>query len=217
MGTLVDLWKHIYAMEVSMQPWKTISRELVLDMGKYLKVEKHSVELPDKRVIDDWSWVIIPDYVNVVAITPDHEFICFRQVKYAVEGTTLAIVGGFIDQDEDPLEAAKRELREETGYEAERWISLGQFSVDANRGAGKGNFFLALEAAKIGEPIADDLEEQELLLMRKNDIRSELMAGEFKVLSWSAILAMALIHLDMQGNEMDRRILHRRILPVSKT
>jgi ADP-ribose pyrophosphatase len=179
-----------------MEPWKTLSREIVLDRGKFLKVENHVVQLPDGRIIDDWPWVIIPDYVNVVAITMDKKFICFRQVKYAVEGTSLAIVGGLIEPNESALEAAKRELVEETGYEAGRWISLGEYSVDANRGAGKGNFFLALYAMKVTEPISDDLEEQELLLLSRNEILDSLRNGEFKALSWSANVAMAIIHLE---------------------
>jgi ADP-ribose pyrophosphatase len=179
-----------------MEPWKTLSKDLILDCGKYLKVEKHSVELSDGRIIDDWPWVIIPDYANVVALTMDKKFICFRQVKYAVEGTSLAIVGGLIEPNESPLEAAKRELLEETGYEAGRWISLGEYSVDANRGAGKGNFYLAIYAAKVTEPNSDDLEEQELLLLSRNEILDALRNGEFKVLSWSANVALALVHLE---------------------
>jgi ADP-ribose pyrophosphatase len=179
-----------------MEPWKTLSREIVLDRGKFLKVENHVVQLPDGRIIDDWPWVIIPDYVNVVAITMDKKFICFRQVKYAVEGTSLAMVGGLIEPNESALEAAKRELVEETGYEAGRWISLGEYSVDANRGAGKGNFFLALYAMKVTEPISVDLEEQELLLLSRNEILDSLRNGEFKALSWSANVAMAIIHLE---------------------
>jgi ADP-ribose diphosphatase len=178
-----------------MQPWKTLSRELVLDCGKFLKVEKHVVELPDGRIIEDWPWVIIPDYVNVVALTPDKDFVCFRQVKYAVEGISLAIVGGIIEPEEAPLDAAKRELEEETGYEAEQWVFLGEYSVDANRGAGKGNLFLALDAVKICEPHSDDLEEQELLILDRDEVLSALKAGEFKELSWAAAVALALVHL----------------------
>jgi len=178
-----------------MQPWKTLSREVILDLGKFLQVENHVVELPDGRIIDNWSWVVIPDYVNVVALTPDKGFVCLRQAKYAVEGVSLAIVGGIIESGESPLEAAKRELGEETGYEAGGWISLGGYSVDANRGAGRGNLFLALDAEKVCQPHSDDLEEQELLILNREQVRSALKAGEFKVLSWAAAVALALVHL----------------------
>jgi ADP-ribose pyrophosphatase len=179
-----------------MQPWKTLSRNVILDLGKFLKVENHVVELPDGRVISDWPWIIIPDYVNVVALTPKNEFICFRQVKYAVEGTSLSVVGGIIEPGETPLDAAKRELKEETGYEAGRWFFLGDYSVDANRGAGKGNLFLALDAISVCQPHSDDLEEQELLLLHQEEILSALRAGEFKVLSWTAAIALVLVFLN---------------------
>jgi ADP-ribose pyrophosphatase len=77
-----------------MQPWKTLSRRTILDRGKFLKVESHTVELPDGQIIPDWPWIITPDYVNVVALTEADEFLCFRQTKYAVDGTSLALVGG---------------------------------------------------------------------------------------------------------------------------
>lgn len=189
-------WKRSLSREVKLKLWKTLSRETILDTGKFLKVENHVVELPDGRIIDDWTWVIIPDYVNVVAVTHDGKFVCFHQVKYAVEGTSLAVVGGIIETGEVPLEAAKRELLEETGYAADSWFPLGEYSVDANRGAGVGHFYLALKAAKIADPISDDLEEQELLLMSREEIRDALKDGEFKILSWSASIALALLYLD---------------------
>jgi ADP-ribose pyrophosphatase len=177
------------------KPWKTLSRSMLLDTGKFLKVENHVVELPDGQIIEDWPWVIIPDYVNVVAVTPGGKFICFRQVKYAVDEISLAIVGGIIDPGEKPIAAAKRELREETGFESNRWFTLGEYNVDANRGVGNGNLFLAMDAIKVCEPQSDDLEEQELLFMRRDEILTALQAGDFKVLSWTADLAMALIRL----------------------
>lgn len=173
-------------------PWKTIDRQKILDTGFRLSVEMHKVELPDGRVIPDWAWIITPDYINVVAITPKGEFICFRQTKYAVEGTSLAVVGGYIEPGEAPLTAAKRELLEETGYQAESWQSLGSYAVDGNRGAGVAHFFLAQGAECIAEIDADDLEVQTLVLLSRAELELALKNHEFKVLAWAAIVALAL-------------------------
>lgn len=159
---------------------KTLSRELILDMSPFLKVEKHQVGLPDGKIIEDWAWLITPDFANVVVITTEGKFLIFRQAKYSVQGSTLAPVGGYIEKGEEPLAAAKRELMEETGYEAPHWENLGQFAVDANRGNGVAYFFLARDAVKVAEPDADDLEEQEMLSLQGRRWKPLLHAGHSK-------------------------------------
>jgi ADP-ribose pyrophosphatase len=118
-----------------MQTWKTLSRQVLLSQPPYLDVELHSLALPDGRIIPDWQWIVTPGYVHVVVVTQDGAFLCLRQVKYAVAGTTLAPVGGYLDPGEAPLAAARRELCEETGYTAPDWLSLGSYTVDGNRGS----------------------------------------------------------------------------------
>lgn len=179
-----------------MQTWKTISKRVLCRVSRFLTVEMHQVELPDGRRIDDWPWLITPDYANVLAQTVDGRFLCFRQVKYAVRGESLAPVGGFIEQDEQPLAAARRELREETGYEAPHWDFLGCTAVDANRGAGTAHLFLARGAVPAGPPRPDDLEQQELLLLDRTALERGLDQGEFKVLAWTAVVALGLRFLD---------------------
>jgi ADP-ribose pyrophosphatase len=178
-----------------MKPWKTLSRETILNHSKYLAVENHTVELPDGKVIDDWPWLISPDYVNVVAMTESNAFLFFRQTKYSVDGTTIAPVGGYLEPGENSLDAAQRELLEETGYEAPDWIHLGDYIVDGNRGAGCAHFYIARNARYVKEPDADDLEEQELLILSRAEVEAALAGGEFKVLGWASVVALALIHL----------------------
>ena len=175
-----------------MKPWKTKTRATILDQRPWLLVENHTVELPDGRLIPDWPWIITPDYVNVVAATADEHFICFRQVKYGVEGTTLGIVGGFVEEGEEPAQAARRELLEETGYETTDWTSLGSYRVDPNRGIAMGHLYLARQARHVTPRNADDLEEQELLLLTRAEMETALARGEFKVLAWAAAIAFAL-------------------------
>ncbi len=179
-----------------MQTWKTISRTTILDHSKFLKVEQRSIELPDGRVISDWPWLVKPDYVNVLAVREDGKFLCFRQTKYAVDGTSLAPVGGYLEPHEDPLVAAKRELKEEMGYESSDWTKLGDFAVDGNHGGGTGHLFLATNARLVAKPIVDDLEEQHLLLLSREEVEIALGKGEFKVLAWATTVALALLELE---------------------
>jgi ADP-ribose pyrophosphatase len=179
----------------SLQTWKTLSRRTILEHSKYLTVEEHVVELPDGRVIEHWPWIVTPNFINVVAITVEGEFLCFRQTKYGVDGTSLAVVGGYIDPGEDPLEAAKRELLEETGHEAAEWIDLGSYRVGASRGIALAHFYLARDARRVAAPNADDLEEQILLRLSHAEVKAALARGEFKVLPWAAVVALALLQL----------------------
>jgi ADP-ribose pyrophosphatase len=178
-----------------MRTWKTLSRQTVLDRGKWLRVEDHTVELTNGRIIEQWPWLITPDYINVVAVTDDDKLLCLRQMKYALDGSSLAPIGGYIEPNEEPLAAAKRELLEETGYEAGEWIELGHYRIDPNRGVGTGYFYLAHHARRVADPTADDLEEQELLLLSRSEVAAALDAGEFKVLAWALNVALALRHI----------------------
>jgi ADP-ribose pyrophosphatase len=185
-------------MESIMEPWKTLDRKtlLTVDDGRFLTVEAHTVELPCGRVIENWPWVVTPDFVNIVARTPQNQFICFRQTKYATPGVSLATVGGYVDEGEDPLEAAKRELLEETGYRAPTWIALGSYAVDGNRGAGNAHLFLADDAVWSQPSENDDLEQQELLLLSHAEIVQALCAGDFRVVTWAAAVSLAMVYLN---------------------
>jgi ADP-ribose pyrophosphatase len=179
-----------------MKAWKTLAREPVLSFGKWLGVEDRTVETPDGLVIEHWAWVTSPDYVNVLAETPDGRFLIFEQGKYGLEGESLAPVGGYIEPGEEPLQAAQRELLEETGCQAADWRLLGGFVVDPNRGMSRGSLFLARGACRVAEPVKDDLEEQRLLYLSRDELRDALLGGRIKVLAWAANVSLALNWLD---------------------
>jgi ADP-ribose pyrophosphatase len=179
-----------------MQSWKTMARRVVLEVGKFLTVEEHTVKLPDGRVIGHWPWVITPDYVNVVVLTTEGRFLFFRQTKYALQGVVLAPVGGFLEPGEEPLAGAQRELLEETGFQATEWIDLGNYRVDPSRGVAMGHLFLARGARRVTEPDADDLEEQEAVYLSRSEMEAALAAGEFQVLAWAAVVLLALRYLE---------------------
>lgn len=180
-----------------MQTIKTLRRAPLLTVGdgRFLKVEQHAVEFADGTVIEDWAWIITPDFINVVPVMEDGRILCYRQPKYAAAGMTLGVPGGYLEAGEEPLAAAQRELLEETGCVAATWTALGAFVVDGNRGAGHGHFYLATGVRWQQPSDADDLEEWETLLLTPAELRQALLAGEFQVMPWTACVALALLHL----------------------
>jgi len=65
------------------------------------------------------------DWVNVVAITTEQKVVMVRQYRFGIGAVTSEVPGGMVDAGESPLEAAVRELREETGYTSSNWRYLG--------------------------------------------------------------------------------------------
>lgn len=66
-----------------------------------------------------------PDWVNVLALTPDHRLVMVNQFRYGIDAFSWEIPGGVIDRGEDPVAAGVRELREETGYAGKSARLLG--------------------------------------------------------------------------------------------
>lgn len=96
---------------------KKISSDAVFD-GVLLHVRKDEVELPNghKSVRE---WIEHPGAAAVIPLLPDNQIILVRQFRYAVGKVTLEVPAGKLDKvGEDPIECAKRELSEETGYTA---------------------------------------------------------------------------------------------------
>lgn len=71
-----------------------------------------------------------PAWINIFPLTPQKEIILVEQYRYGTQEPTLEIPGGMVDEGEEPLQAARRELLEETGYRSEKWVSLGKASAN---------------------------------------------------------------------------------------
>ena len=192
------------APERRFKSWKTLERKPAYDCkAGWLRVEEHRVGLPDGTVIEQWPWVASPDFVLVLGVTPEQTFMVFEQTKYAVDvmlnQDTLAPVGGYLEPDEDPKEAALREFQEETGYQSPTLIHLSSTVVDGNRGAGMGHLYLALDATFTETIDSDDLEEQNLMFLTRSELEKALDEDQFKVSVWALLVALALRYLDRKA------------------
>jgi ADP-ribose pyrophosphatase len=177
-----------------MGSFKVLARNTVLDSPPWLRVDDCRIAYPNGQQVAGWHHIITPSFINVIARTREGLFLCQRIRKFAFEGESLAVVGGYIDGGEVPLAAAKRELLEETGYASEEWVSFGSQAVDANRGCGMAHLFFARNAYKIGEPTAQDAEAPRAILLTRQQLRDELFGDRVKCVTWLACAALALAY-----------------------
>ncbi|HET6331148.1 MAG TPA: NUDIX hydrolase [Holophagaceae bacterium] len=103
-----------------------------------------------------------PDWVNVIPFTEDGDLLVVEQFRHGIDAPTLEIPGGSCDEGETPLESARRELREETGFEAREWTGLGQCAPNPATLGNHCHTFLALGCQAVSGLALDPSEELRL-------------------------------------------------------
>lgn len=174
-------------------PWKLLAAELLFAAPPWVKVYREQVELPSRHVIDDFYRVVLPDFAAVVAVTADQQLVMVRGYKHGIGRVVLSVPAGIVDAGESPLDAAQRELLEETGYTAPDWRALGGFVVDGNRQCGTMYVFMARQAQWMQPPRADEAEELETDLMAPATVVRAIQNGEIPHLATASAVALALM------------------------
>jgi ADP-ribose pyrophosphatase len=164
-------------------------------MRPWVEVYEDTWELPDGRVRDGFHRIVLPEYALVVPVTGDGRFVMIREFKQGVGEICLNAPAGGLLPGEDPEEAARRELVEETGYAADDWRALGSFALDGSTGCGRGHLFLARGAARVAAPHLDDTEEIEVVLLDEPTLRAALRGSEMRMMPTACAVALALLAL----------------------
>jgi len=159
--------------------WQVLDHRLTIDRSPYLRVYDEDVQLPDGQIITNWTRVYVPEFVVMFALLDDGRVSFVEQFRQAVGCFTLELPSGGMESDEEPLLAAQRELREETGVEAPDWRFMGRYVMDTNRECGYANVFLAQHAALTVPPDPGDVGEMRQHLLTLAEIRQRFEAGQF--------------------------------------
>ncbi len=152
----------------------------------WLTVRRDTVVLPDGRVNPEFYILEYPAWVNVIAITEAGDFVMIEQYRHGLRDVFFEIVAGVVEPGEDTLDAARRELAEETGFGGGDWELLSVISGNPSVTNNLTYCYLATGVSRIGEQALDATEdirvhimkpEQVLGLLQRDEIKQSLMAA----------------------------------------
>lgn len=166
-------------MAKKIEKWKTLDTRYII-RRPWLTARVDRVQLPDGRINPEHYVLEYPDWVNVTAITAEGKFVFVRQYRHAFDGVFDELCAGVSEKGEQPIEAARRELLEETGYAGGDWtltMTIGQNPSTCNNLT---YCFLAQGVEKVGSQHLDASEDIEVVLKSEREVYDMLVADEMK-------------------------------------
>jgi 8-oxo-dGTP pyrophosphatase MutT (NUDIX family) len=156
--------------------WRRRSSQYLVE-SPFMRLRADELELPDGTIVPQYYVRESPGFVVAFAVTGDDRVVMVRQYRYGSDEIHLELPAGMLDDGEDPLACATRELAEETGFEAGRWEFVAEYYAEPVRSTAKCFIFLARDAAKSREAALDPTEVLEVELLAVDDLRARLRDG----------------------------------------
>lgn len=160
------------------RPWKVLQSKNILRLGQWLSVRQECVQLPSGAQIPTWFILEFPDWVNVIAITKDGHMVMEDQYRHGLGETHYELVAGVVDEGETPLQAAQRELSEETGYEGGEWQLYMTLSPNPTNHNNHCYTFLATGVEQRREQHQEPTEDIHVDVMTQDEVYQLLSRGE---------------------------------------
>ena len=176
---------------MTIKPWKILES---YHLHKNVRIDK--CELPDGKVIEGFV-LEYGDWATILALTKDQEVVLVRQYRHGAQKVLLELPGGAMEtEDENPMQAARRELLEETGYTGDTFIQVGCVSPNPANQTNLIYSFLVLNAEIVAIQNLDETEEIEVVLKPLNEVITMAKNGElFQSMQVSAMF-FTLAYLD---------------------
>jgi ADP-ribose pyrophosphatase len=163
-------------MPLGNEPAKILQQKLHYQ-GRKFSFNVDRIELPN-GVIGEWESIRHPGGALAVPITPDGKLVLVKQYRFPTQGRVLEFPAGTIESGEDPATTIAREIEEETGYHAGKWINLGEFFLAPGYCDEIIYAFLAHDLKKLAsQPSGDDDEDISVVLMTPAEFEDAIHSG----------------------------------------
>ena len=169
----------VISLEAKMKkklPWKKLRSE----QGGNLRIAKVRFDTwknPRNGLELKATVLETPDWVNIVALTPNDKILVVKQFRLGTEAVTTETPAGVMEEGEDPQDAAIRELAEETGYTTDDWTCLGWVEPNPAYQDNHCHQFLAQNVVRTQEVNQDDGEDVEFCEMTLEEVKEEIKVG----------------------------------------
>jgi 8-oxo-dGTP pyrophosphatase MutT (NUDIX family) len=176
------------------QPWQVLSSKY-LYRKRWLTLRQDRVRLPGGGVIDEYFVNEYTPWTNIIAVTTERKLVLVRQFRYGLGAVHFELPGGVVDAGEEPAEAARRELLEETGFGGGQWQPFLTLSANPALQTNLTQTFLATGVEQLQKPLSEATEELTIHVVAVAEARRIVLEGEvIQALHAAPLLKFLLLH-----------------------